>query len=79
MKNVNLIYLTLPLFFILGPMVGNVLGEVSETPFPKTFSPHMVGHVNLGCPTNSSCNRPTGLKRQQWIQLLETGKSSQKK
>jgi hypothetical protein len=43
----------------------------------ESFSPHMVDHENLGCPTNSSCDKETGRLFGRWIELLKQGKKAQ--
>ena len=35
------------------------------------FKPHMLDHINEGCPTNSSCLPQTGKRYKQWIDLLK--------
>lgn len=38
---------------------------------PANFSPHMLDHQFVGCPTNSSCSKELGKKREIWVRSLK--------
>ena len=55
------------LCFTIAPLVE---GNTNKN-FSPEFKPHMLDHINEGCPTNSSCLPQTGKRYKQWVDLLK--------
>lgn len=44
--------------------------EIQEKFTDKDWLPHMLDHFHKGCPTNSYCEKDTGLKFDKWNQFM---------
>ena len=62
--------LTIAVIFLSFMFALFVEGSTDKDLSPQ-FKPHMLDHINEGCPTNSSCLPQTGKRYKQWIDFLK--------
>lgn len=63
----KLIVLIIALFHLSLPVLSQ-----DNIDWEKNFKPHMVDHLNEGCPSNSECTAELGKKRKAWEDLFKT-------
>lgn len=61
------------IFILLMPTVA-----ITQSEIEKKFKPHMVNHLNEGCPVGSECSKKYGKKRELFNQSLKTISSRKK-
>tara|TARA_R110002072_G_scaffold64203_4_gene159586 strand:- start:25164 stop:25940 length:777 start_codon:yes stop_codon:yes gene_type:complete len=62
-------------FFLTTHAQQSDFSPKNQTDFNSNdFKPHMLDHINKGCPNNSQCSKETGLKMQRWSKALRESK-----